>query len=304
MKKIYWLFLVLLTVGFGACTAEVEEILFQDKNASISFVEESFKVDEDNEAQQSFDVVYHTTSAEAVTVDFEIVTEGLANPAIEGVDFELLNPSKTLTFGAGSYKNAIRIKVIGNEIVDADRQMKIKLASNSLDLELGFADGLKSEVLVTILNNDIEVDESHPLIKLFGFYTEDDYDMTVEGSPLDPNSGNSVSILPDPSDETQILIMNLWGINEGVPEEDHVAIVASVDLENNTINILPGQVLFVHADYGPCKAVRYDYDSEGFDPSGAIACQIEEDGNIRTETWGALVDAGYFGVYQTVFRKN
>ena len=201
-------------------------------------------------------------------------------------------------------KNAIRIKVIGNEEVDANRQIKIKLTSNSLGLPLGLADGLKSEILITILNNDIEIDESHPLAQLFGFYTEDDYDITQEGTPLDPNSGNSVTILPDPNDETQVLIMNLWGINEGIPEENHTAIKASVDLEAMTMEILPGQILFVHETYGACKAVRYDYGAQGFDPSGPIQCQIQEDGNIRTETWAPLVDAGYFGVYQTVFRKN
>lgn len=295
---------MLLTIGFGACTAEVDEILFQDKNASVSFSVTDYQVDEDVEADQIFDVIYHTTSPEAVTVNFDFVSEGIANPAIEGVDFELLNSSKSLTFGSTSYKNAIRIRVIGNDTVDANRQIKLKLTSSSTDLPLGLADGLKSEILITILNNDIEVDESHPLVQLFGFYTEDDYDMTQEGNPLDPNSGNSVTILPDPSDETQVLIMNLWGINEGLEEADHVAIIASVDLETMTMNILPGQVLFNHDTYGACKAVRYDSNTGNFDPSGAILCQIGEDGNISTEIWAPLVDAGYFGVYTTVFRKN
>ncbi len=289
---------MLLTLGFGACTAEVDEILFQDKNACISFIEEEFEIDEDVELDQTFEVIYHTASPKAVTVDFDFVSDGLANPAIEGVDFELLNSSKTLTFGSTSYKNAIRIKVIGNDTVDANRQIKIKLKSSSLDLPLGLADGLKSEILITILNNDIEVDDSHPLAQLFGFYTEDDYDMTAEGNPLDPNSGNSVTILPDPEDETQVLIMNLWGIGEDV------AMTASVDLDEMTLSILPGQVLFVHPDYGAAKAVRYDQVSQGWDPSGAIVCQIGEDGNISTEIWGALVDAGYFGIYTTVFRKK
>jgi hypothetical protein len=298
MKKIYWLFVMLLTVGFGACTAEVDEILFQDKNASISFIEETYEIDEDVDAYQSFEVAYHSTSPEALTVDFDFVSEGIANPAIEGLDFELLNPSKSLTFGKGSYKNAIRIKVIGNDSVDANRQIKIKLISNSLDLSLGFAEGVKSEILITILNNDIEIDESHPLAQLFGFYTEDDYDMTTEGNPLDPNSGNSVTILSDPEDETQVLIMNLWGIGEDV------AMKASVDLETMSMNILAGQVMFTHDTYGACKAVRYDQNTGDFDPSGAIACVIGEDGNINTEIWAPMVEAGYFGVYQTIFRKK
>lgn len=289
---------MLITVGFGACTAEVDEILFQDKNASISFIEEAYEIDEDVDAYQSFEVAYHSTSLEALTVDFDFVIEGIENPAIEGIDFELLNPSKTMSFGKDSYKNAIRIKVIGNDTVDSNRQIKIKLKSNSMNIPLGFADGSKSEILITILNNDIEVDESHPLAQLFGFYTEDDYDMTTEGHPLDPNSGYSVTILPDPEDETQVLIMNLWGIGEDV------AMKASVDLETMSMNILAGQVMFVDPTYGSCKAVRYDQDSQDFDPSGAIACVIGEDGNISTEIWAPLVDAGWFGVYTTVFRKK
>jgi len=298
MKKIYWLLLVLLTLGFGACTAEVDEILFQDKNACISFVEEAYEIDEDIEDYQNFEVAYHSTSPEVVTVDFDFVTEGIANPAVEGVDFELLNPSKTMTFGKDSYKNAIRIKVIGNDSIDTNRQIKIKLISNSLDLPLGFANGLKSEILITILNNDIEIDEDHPLAELFGFYTEDDYDMTTEGHPLDPSSGNSVTILPDPEDETQVLIMNLWGIGE------EVAMKASVNLETKIMNILPGQVMFTDPTYGACYAVRYDQDLGDFDRSGAIQCQIDEEGNVRTEIWAPMVDAGWFGVYTTVLRKK
>lgn len=298
MKKIYWLFLVLLTLGFGACTAEVDEILFQEKNAFISFVEESYEIDEDDKLQQSFEVAYHSTSPEAITVDFDFVTEGIENPAIEGVDFELLNPSKNLTFGTGSYKNAIRIKVIGNDTVDANRQIKIKLKSSSLDLPLGFAEGVKSEILITILNNDIVVDESHPLVQLFGFYTEDDYDLTEEGSPLDPDSGNSVTILPDPEDETQVLIMNLWGVGE------EVSMKASVDLETMSMNILAGQVMFIHDTYGACKAVAYDQTIKDWDSALPISCVIGEDGNITTGVWSPMVDAGYFGVYQTIFRKK
>jgi len=296
MKKIYWLLLVLLTIGFGACTAEVDEILFQDKNASVSFIEEEYEIDEDVDAYQSFEVAYHSTSPKAVTVDFDFVSEGIANPAIEGVDFELLNPSKSLTFGANSYKNAIRIKVIGNDTVDANRQIKIKLKSSSLDLPLGLADGLKSEILITILNNDIEVDESHPLAQLFGLYTQDDYDLTQEGAPLDPASGNSVTILPDPEDETQILLMNFWG-EEGV-------IKATVDLETMSVTILPGQVMFVDDQYGACKAVAYNQTIEDFDLALPISCQISEDGNITTGVWAPMVAAGWFGVYQTIFRKK
>lgn len=298
MKKIYWLFLVLLTLGFGACTAEVDEILFQDKNASISFLEETYEIDEDIEAYQSFEVAYHSTSPEAVTVDFDFVTEGIANPAIEGVDFELLNPSKSLVFGENSYKNAIRIKVIGNDSVDANRQIKIKLKSSSTDILLGLANGLKSEILITILNNDIEVDESHPLAQLFGFYTEDDYDLLTEGAPLDPNSGNTVTILPDPEDETQILLMNFWGIGEDVE------IKASVDLETMSMSILPGQAMFTHETYGVCKAVAYNQTTEAWDWALPISCGISEDGNITTGVWAPMVEAGYFGVYQTIFRKK
>jgi Calx-beta domain. len=298
MKKIYWLFLMLLTLGFGACTAEVEEILFQDKNASVAFMKEALEIDEDDEAVQVLEVEYLTSSSEGVSVDFDIVTEGIENPAVEGVDFELVNTSKTMNFGPGTYKNAVRIKVIGNDIVDANRQIKIKLTSNSLDLPLGLADGLKSEILITILNNDIEVDESHPLAELFGFYTQDDYDLTQEGAPLDPNSGNSVTILPDPEDETQVILMNFWGIGEDVE------IKASVDLETKSMSILPGQVLFVHETYGACKAVAYDRATESWDWTLPISCEIGDDKNITTNIWAAMVEAGYFGVYQTVLRKK
>ncbi len=304
MRNIYWLFLVLLTIGFGACNAEEDENLFQDKNACISFVEESYGIDEDDKLQQNFEVAYHSTSPVATTVDFDFISEGIENPAIEGVDFELLNPTKTLTFGKGAYKNAIRIKTIGNDIVDANRQIKIKLTSNSLDLPLGFVDGAKSEILITILNNDIEVDESHPLAQLFGFYTEDDYDLLTEGAPLDPNSGNSVTILPDPEDETQVLIMNLWGINIDVPEDQHVAIKASVDLKTMSISILPGQAMFTHETYGVCKAVAYNQTTEAWDWALPISCEISEDGNITTGVWAPMVEAGYFGVYQTILRKK
>jgi len=299
MKKIYWLLLVLLTLGFGACTAEVDEILFQDKNASISFAEEAYEIDEDVDVYQNFEVNYSTTSSQAVTVDFDFVSEGFENPAVEGVDFELLNPTKTLTFGEGSYKNAIRIKVIGNDTVDANRQIKIKLKSSSANISLGFANGLKSEILITILNNDIEVDESHPLAELFGFYTEEEY--LFEDGSLDPASGNSLTILPDPEDDTQVLIMNLWGIGEDV------AMKASVDLETMSMSILAGQVMFVDPQHGAAKAVRvFVADNQlQADFAGDIVCQIDEDGNITAESWAVLVEAGAYGIYEkTILTKQ
>lgn len=303
MKKIYWLFCVLLAIGLGACTAEVDEILFDDKNASISFLETAYEIDEDVEEYQSFDVIYHTSCPKDVVVDFDFDTEGIANPAIEGVDFELLNPTKSLTFGETTYKNAIRIKLIGNDSVDANRHVRIKLKTNSLDLPLGLADSVKSEILITIINNDIEVDESHPLIELFGNYTESDYDF--DGN-YDSESGNTVTILPDPDDQTQVLIMNFWGINESFPDLEPVAIKATVDLENMTMNIIPGQVMFYHSpDHGFCKAYRYDLAAKGVDMSGDIVCQIDQDGNITSEAWVALLDSrNGWGMLKTVFSKN
>jgi len=302
MKNIYWLFIALISLA--SCEAEIEKIHFNDSNAYIAFGMEDDELDEDDKNVFSYEVTHSTTMAQAMTVDFDISTEGIENPAIEGVDFEVLNSSRTLSYSESSYTNAIRIKLIGNDSINVDRQFRIKLVSNSLDIPLGLVDGAKCELLITLKNNDIEIDESHPLAELFGFYVEDDYDLLTEGAPLDPESGNSVTILPDPEDDTQVLIMNIWGINQDVPEDQQVAIIASVDIDNKTMQILPGQVMFSHDEYGACKLVAYNQTTETWDLSLPLTCQIDEDGNITTGVWAPMVSAGYFGVYQTIFRKK
>jgi len=279
MKNIYWLFILLVSLSFGACEADPE--YFQEKNSYVAFNGSSSGVTENAEGELKIPVRISTVKPKAVTVDFEIMVDGLDAPAEEGVDYQIINESKSLSFAKGQLSDTIRIMAIDNDVLDGDKKFIIKLKSNNAGISLGLENGIKTQFMVTI------TDDEHPLALVLGAYEEHDYNL--EDGSHDAYSPYDITISPDPSDATRVLISNVWG-------EQNV-IVATVDLENKTMSILPDQVLANHPTYGDIKFVRVDTSIGEYDRIGAIVCQIDDNGNITTEAWAALVEAGYFGLY-------
>lgn len=296
MRNIYWLFIVLVSIGFGACDADPE--YFQEDDSYIAFNVASAAVAENATDELKIPVRISTVNPKNVTLDYEIVLEGIDAPAEEGVDYQIMNESKTLSFSSTQLVDVIRIKTIDNDSKDGDKQFVIKLKSNSAGINQGLADGADTQCLITIS------DDEHPLALILGNYVQDDY--FTDGS-YDSNSGNDMVIQADPNDDTKVFMTGFWGINDKI-------IVASVDIENQTMSILPGQLLFVHSTYGDCFAVSFEIvpDNNGdgkkdvvYHPQDNIECTIDENGNITTGMWAPTVSAGSFAYYgQTVFTKQ
>ena len=86
---------------------------------------------------------------EKLTVDFDII---VGNGLQEGVDYEIINKSRSLLFLPGIYDMPIRIKWLPNPIDPTkDNTIKIVLLSNSMNLTIGMPgpDHLQSEFTIT-----------------------------------------------------------------------------------------------------------------------------------------------------------
>lgn len=69
----------------------------------------------------------------AVEVQFEVKGEN----AVEGIDFEVLNESRTLTFAAGVVSQEVDIRLIDNAEEDGDKKVIVQLVSSSGNLIVG-----------------------------------------------------------------------------------------------------------------------------------------------------------------------
>ena len=268
----------MLFVAFS-CDEE-DAVLFKIEDSFVAFDATTGVVPEGNTAAIEIPVSVASHKGESVTVTFEFSTEGISNPAVEGVDFTLVNDSKTLTFASGVGSELIKILPINNDIRDLDKTVKVKIVSNSAGFDIGMAEGLGAEYSLVV------ADDEHPLALVIGNYVEHDY--YLDGAH-DEYSPYNVITEPDPDDETKLIIKNLWGGGE--------EIYAVVDLENMQLTIPKGQVIYVSGDYGDCVMTRIDLGAGAYDANNDIICTIDANGNITTEAWAALVSAGSFGNY-------
>lgn len=118
----------------------------------IAFNTNSSEWQEDNSTTIAIPVALINSDLEA-DVNFEISTDGLSNPAVEGVDFTIENINNTLVVGGNSQAN-IKIKLIDNEIENENKQFNIVLSSNSINANLGLEDGSNAIHTVTIVDNE------------------------------------------------------------------------------------------------------------------------------------------------------
>ena len=268
---------IMLFVAFSC--EEEDPVLFKVEDSFVAFDNTAGVVPEGSPTAIEIPVSVATHKGASVTVTFEFSTEGIDNPAVEGVDFTLVNSSKTLTFAEGVGSEMIKIQAIDNGVRDLDKYVKIKIVSNSAGFDLGMAGGLGLEYTLTV------ADDEHPLALVLGNYVESDY-LFPDGSL---EATYNVIVEPDPDDETKVLINNLWGGGE--------IISAIVDLDNMTLTIPAGTVIYVSGTYGDCVMTRIDLNAGAYDPAGDIVCTIKANGDFTSEAWAALVAAGSFGNY-------
>lgn len=269
MKKIITYFVGLL-IGlsiFTSCDDLNEPIILDNGNRFIAFEKTSSSVKENGGAKVGILVYIVSTQKTGGTVAFDFDTVGIANPAIEGVDFTLVNDAKTLNFSQGFGYDTIWISPMDNEVYDKDKIVNIVLSSPSAGFDLGANYICKFTV----------VDNEHPLSLVIGDYTIN-YVTNMNGGS---DGSLDIETLPNPDDETQIyFLLDTWVGHAGYPGTytDADRIYCNIDLVAGTIKIASGQA-YPDGKYGPIKLQGFDADGD-MEDGEFIEGTIDADGNI------------------------
>lgn len=280
MKNIYFIIIAcLISWAFTSC--EEREFIFPDDMAYAAFKTP------DNSNSLELEKSENTTSiveipvavaahkGDAVTVNFEFSTEGIDNPAIEGVDFELVNTSKTLTFANRVGVENIQIRVIDNSIVDFTKEIKILLteATVSFGLEEG-----NTEFSLRI------TDDEDPLAPYKGSWM-------VEGQALMADE--------HPTDITKLLINDLFIPYAGLCT--NLSVIAELDFDANTVTFPSNTPCGIYgADFGDNEGTNVvvcarDINTGAWLPDELIVGHVQEDGSILFSTHIGFTDDGLSG---------
>lgn len=279
MKVLKYIPSIIIALLLFACT-ETSMPIFDSAYSFVYFENSSTTLREDSKKIIEIPVTVSGVKGEDVTVTFSVKGTG-NHPAQLGTDYLILNPNNKVTVKDGTGLGMIRIEPINDEDYTYDKTFEIQITDN--DAGFFVADSGNNINTVKIIDDDIV----HPLSFLFGDYEQNDFN--YEDGSHDDYSPYNVYITYIDGSETQLSIQNFWG-------EGHTIIVEA-DLESKTINILPGQIIYIHPDYGDCYAVKIDTDTGGLNQAAAIPGTFDDDGNITFGPWMALVDQGYFGQY-------
>lgn len=269
-------YLIVLTLGvmlFASC--EEDEITLSEK--IVGFSQSSGLISETSTTPIKIPVYNAAKSGSGCSVNFSFSVEGVANPAVEGTDFTVVNTSNTLSFANYYATDTIIIQPIDNSIYQGNKTIKIILNEPTGGFELSE----QSTYTLTV------ADDEHPLALILGTFTETDY-VYADGS-IEAVYTDAITIAAHPTDVTKVLITNFW-------DGGGYVIEATVNLATNSMVIAPGQLIYVSATYGNCRMVRVA--GGALDYANGINCTIDASGNITTESWAARVTAGNFGVYQ------
>lgn len=288
-KASLFLFAMIL---FAGC--EQELIKFDASTKLVGFKSSSMLV---SEADVTSDVTIYLGAAAGATatVTLEVSTEGIDNPAVEGVDFTLSSSSVQLDVG----ETAISVTTIDNDQFTGDKQFRLKIAVNETEYTNAYVD----EVLVTIS------DDEHPLKKWLGTYSVSA--ISYDG-PGVYDEDWTVVISPVPDNLDQISVTGISGSS--------MAIIGTVDKDNLTITFDSDQNLGtvygaadgdVHIFYGEdMKDITWStppdaiYDAAAITP---IVVASNADGTILTYDGWAHIWVDYpwiYDVFNTTWTKQ
>lgn len=250
MKNIFYkLMLVLMAMTmFQACEInDPEELgIIYNGDSFVSFYGASSAslteliITPTDTAEGVTNIIVRSLGAEAVTVEFDFDTADINLPAIENVDYILLNTSKTLSFPAGGGEDTIRVKAIDNSVFDGGvRNVNINLISKSSD---SYEWGTETTCKLSVMDDD------HPLSLILGDYL-------VTGTDYWGGSLNhSITVEPVEGDVTKI---SITGLAMGGISGKSQPVVATPNLEDMTILIPVGQICYVD-DTNPAKIQGFD----------------------------------------------
>jgi hypothetical protein len=280
------LYVALLVIIFSSC--KNEPIMFDRSKTYVGFDITSTSVFENNTSLEIPVMVAGFEGSGEVTVNYEISVDGIAKPAIEGVDFTI-GSGGTVDFPQGAGYSNITIHPIDNGVFTGNKSFKINIISNSKNYPIG----RENSMMVTIK------DDEHPLKKWIGNYA---VNAVSYFSPGDYDENWTVTTDADPDNFNNLLISGV-----GAPGSD--TIKATLNLDEMTITLAPGQPLGDVYGYGSISVYKGTDAGDDIIQDEPLIGVIEDDGTIRIDLWGELItdgaNAGYlWDVFNTTWTKQ
>ncbi len=266
MKKLNYIIILLALTLFFSC--EQEDHLFTEDMASVGFYGETASVLEVDKDMSGKDVLvvkilvtalknspscnvtfevdnswYQKIGDEYYHIEDEDTTQ--VNPAMEGVDFEILS-EKSVTVSDGFGYAPITIAAINNDKYDplGNKTFHLKITGNSLGYDLSS----ESVMAVTITDDD------HPLGWMFGNYTANVVE-TANG-----NNEHPIVISAVDGETDKIKIYGMAGQKYGPALKDPFYILGSVSADSTTVTIIAGQEWETWG-YGPTELTVWEDDN-------------------------------------------
>lgn len=260
MKKLmkYIVIILMGIIVLASCDELNEPEMFTQDDAFVAFTSTTAVGVETDEVINIPVKVSALKGAPAIEITFEFDTVGLNNPALEGVDYTLLNPSKNLSVSQGYGFDTIRIQTIDNDVFTGQKSFNIKLVSNSL----GYDFGADNVITVGISDDD------HPFGWMLGDYSATGNLWRNGDTPTWDMSLNAV--------EGDIYSVEIVGLvsagGYGHPATSEFAIFGKIiENEDDTyqFQFLTGQEVPTWG-YGPCVLEGYK------GPDGAVQMEAGE----------------------------
>jgi hypothetical protein len=275
-----------MAVIFTSC--KNDPIMFDKSKTFVAFTSSAASVVETENALDIPVMVAGVPGGPAVTVNFEVRTEGIANPAVEGTDFTIVS-SGSVDFPEGSGMANITIHPIDNAVFTGNKSFELVLTSNSKN----YPAGAESVMLVTLKDNE------HPLAKWIGTYS---VAAVSYGKPGEWDEAWTMRTEADPDNVNNLLITYVNGSDFGT-------IKATLNLEDMSITIAPGQALGDIYGYGTIAVYKGTDAGNDVILDEPLVGVIEDDGTIKIDLWGHLIIdgpnvGGLWDVFNTTWTKQ
>lgn len=254
MKKIFYLFSIVL-MGSLVASCNINEMpTFNDSDAFAAFKTSSMSIAEDG-GTLNIPVSVTSLGGVATTVSYEFVN----GSAKQGVDFEDASGSGTISFGAGETLKNIAVKIINHPgVFTGDLKFSVKFKSAG-DVKMGAS----NTCAVTI--NDLD----HPLSAILGDYACKS--MSAWGDDLEW----IMNFSKDASDVSKVWIYNIFA-SDGWADWDTI-FYGLVDDDLTNIAVPLGQETeYKYGGTTPCVLLGFDGE-EGWD-EGYMNIAIKDGG--------------------------
>lgn len=254
MKKIFYLFSIVLMGSLVASCHLNDMPTFNDSDAFAAFKTSSMSITEDG-GTLNIPVSVTSLGGVATTVSYEFVN----GSAKQGVDFEDASGSGTISFGAGETLKNIAVKIINHPgVFTGDLNFSVKFKSAG-DVKMGASN------TCTVTINDLD----HPLSAILGDYA------CKSTSAWGDDLEWIMNFSKDASDVSKVWIYNIFA-SDGWADWDTI-FYGLVDSDLTNISVPLGQETeYKYGGTTPC--VLLGFDGEGGYDEGYLNIAIKNGG--------------------------